>query len=138
MWYYVILCYVMLRYNMLYLCYVYIIIRHCIVYTLYWCGVTRNAGVCLCVWENTPFRRTFALQSCRQNCSPAPDLVLCKPIFPRLLLWRSVFLNLALRCDVLDYDLWRCDMTCCDMMRYATCMYSHVSYCRFCYCCRRH
>ena len=39
-----------------------------------------DTGVC----ENsTPFKRAFALQPSSRNCSPAPDLVVCKPIFQR-------------------------------------------------------
>ena len=39
-----------------------------------------------CLWNNTPFRRAFSLQLSGRNCSPAPDLMLWKPVFPRVFL----------------------------------------------------
>ena len=42
------------------------------------------------MWKkNNPFKRTFPLQPLSRNCSPAPDLVLWSPIWPKTLLWRS-------------------------------------------------
>ena len=42
--------------------------------------------------KNTPFRRACALQFSGRNCSPAPDLVLPKLVFPLVLLCGGVFL----------------------------------------------
>ena len=47
-----------------------------------------HTGVCE---KNTPCRRAFALQLSGRNCSPAPGLVLCKPVFPRVFLSGGVF-----------------------------------------------
>ena len=49
-----------------------------------------TAGVCE---KNIPFVSAFALQSCSRNCSPAPDLVLWKLVFPRVLLSGGVFFS---------------------------------------------
>ena len=49
-----------------------------------------DTGVCE---KNTPFMRASALQASGRNCSPAPDLVFRKVIFPRASFSGGVFLN---------------------------------------------
>ena len=53
------------------------------------CGGGCVTGVCE---QNTPFKWTSALQSRGRNCSPAPDLALCRLYLSKgIIFWRSVF-----------------------------------------------
>ena len=47
-----------------------------------------NTGRCD---KHTPFTRARALQSSSRNCFPVSDLMLCKPILPRVLLLGGLF-----------------------------------------------
>ena len=55
-------------------------------------------SVCVCVGvAKHPFYTKLALQTFSRNCSPAPDLVLCKPIFPMVFFSREVIFSPGFR-----------------------------------------
>ena len=43
------------------------------------------------LWKNIPFTRTLILPSSSGNCSPAPDLVFLRLMFPCVFLYRGTF-----------------------------------------------
>ena len=45
----------------------------------------RPRGTCRCLWKITPSRQAFALQPSGRKGSPAPEFMLRKPAFPRIL-----------------------------------------------------
>ena len=48
----------------------------------------------------TPFTVAFAIQSCSRNCSPAPDLVLWKLVFPSVFFSGGVLFSQTLVCSL--------------------------------------
>ena len=51
-------------------------------------SVASATGVCD---KSTPFTQALARQPSIRNCSPAPDLAFCEPIFPRVPFSGGVF-----------------------------------------------